>query len=204
MAMDSLAPFITCLTCLPVNEIILWLNVSCLYFSASPTDCRVSKAVAVRRITWYRRGKNITKVMCTAFILHTIINEFKLFSLQTTSQDLKSNEIYSAFTEKRRHIYTHFEPGPGKQELYTQAGIYISCVEFHSILSVSIGKPNDLLGRLLEYFFDDATLASSVPLQETRSKDKCKRVLDQRIVKSLICNHTIFTPSHPLSGRRKK
>ena len=47
-----------------------------------------------------------------------------------------------------------------------------------------MGKPPELLGQLVNYYFDDKTLASSVPLQGSRSKDK--NVLDQKIVHALM------------------
>ena len=45
-------------------------------------------------------------------------------------------------------------------------------------------KPGQLLGQLVNYFFDDDTLAKSVPLQGSRSKDK--NVLEPKIVHTLI------------------
>lgn len=63
-------------------------------------------------------------------------------------------------------------------------GIYISSVELHTILIRAMGKPPELLGQLVNYYFDDETLASSVPLQGSRSKDK--NVLDQKIVHALM------------------
>ena len=66
----------------------------------------------------------------------------------------------------------HFTPASGKQELYTGCGVYISCVELHTILAKSIGKTQELLGHLVTYFFDAATLAKSVSSQESRAKDK--------------------------------
>ena len=62
--------------------------------------------------------------------------------------------------------------------------VFISCVELHMILAKSIGKPQKLLGQLVTYFFDDETLAKSVPLQESRAKGK--NVLDQAIVHAII------------------
>lgn len=47
-----------------------------------------------------------------------------------------------------------------------------------------MGKPGQLLGQLVNYFFDDDTLAKSVPLQGSRSKDK--NVLEPKIVHTLI------------------
>lgn len=78
----------------------------------------------------------------------------------------------------------HFTARNGKQELYAGSGVYISCVELHTILARTVGKPQDLLGQLVNYFFDDQTLAISVPLQGSRSKHK--NVLDQRIVHAII------------------
>ena len=53
------------------------------------------------------------------------------------------------------------------------------------MLARTVGKPQELLGQLVNsYFFDDQTLASSVPLQGSRSKQK--NVLDQRIVHAII------------------
>lgn len=68
--------------------------------------------------------------------------------------------------------------------------MYISCVELHTILAKSIGKPQELLGQLVTYYFDDATLAKSVPLQESRAKDK--NVLDQRIIHAIIGKMLLF------------
>ena len=79
----------------------------------------------------------------------------------------------------------HFALASGKQELYSGSGVYISCVELHTILTKSIGKPQELLGQLVTYFFNDETLAKSVPLQESRAKHD-KNVLDQRIVHAII------------------
>ncbi|XP_028518626.1 uncharacterized protein LOC114576340 [Exaiptasia diaphana] len=73
---------------------------------------------------------------------------------------------------------------PGKQELYAGSGVYISCVELHTILAKAMGKPQELLGQLVNYFFDDNILAKSVPLQESRAKGK--NVLDQRIIRAII------------------
>ena len=83
------------------------------------------------------------------------------------------------------HGGDHFTAGSGKQELYAGSGIFISCVELHTILSKAIGKPQELLGQLVTYYFDDATLAKSVPLQESRA-GKDKEVLDQTIVHAII------------------
>ena len=90
-----------------------------------------------------------------------------------------------------RHVPTkdhyggdHFTPGNGKQELYAGSGVFISCVELHMILAKSIGKPQKLLGQLVTYFFDDETMAKSVPLQESHAKGK--NVLDQTIVHAII------------------
>ena len=78
----------------------------------------------------------------------------------------------------------HFTPGNRKQELYAGSGVFISCVELLTILAKSIGKPQELLGQLVTYFFDDETLAKSVPLQESCAKGK--NVLDQTIVHAII------------------
>ena len=91
-------------------------------------------------------------------------------------------EDLASFTTS--NVSRHYEGGQGKQELYSGVGIYISCVELHTILSQSMGKPQELLGLLVSYFFDDETLAKSVPLQGSRSKGK--NVLDQKIVHALI------------------
>ena len=78
----------------------------------------------------------------------------------------------------------HSTPGYGKQELYAGSGVFISCVELHTILTKStIGKPQELLEQLVTYFFDDETLAKSVPLQESRAKGK--NLLDQTIVDTI-------------------
>ena len=58
-----------------------------------------------------------------------------------------------------------------------------------------MGKPPELLGQLVNYYFDDETLASSVPLQGSRSKDK--NVLDQKIVHALM-GKIISTAWYPL------
>lgn len=58
-----------------------------------------------------------------------------------------------------------------------------------------MGKPPELLGQLVNYYFDDKTLASSVPLQGSRSKDK--NVLDQKIVHALM-GKIISTAWYPL------
>ncbi|KAL9976622.1 hypothetical protein ACROYT_G013944 [Oculina patagonica] len=79
---------------------------------------------------------------------------------------------------------SHFTPRTGKQELYAGFGVFISCVELHTILARTVGKPQDLLGQLVSYFFDDQTLTRSVPLQGIRSKQK--NVLDQRIVHAIM------------------
>ena len=84
----------------------------------------------------------------------------------------------------------HFTPGNGRQELYTGSGVCISCVELHTILAKSIGKSQELLGQLVTYFFNDATLAKSVPLQESRAKGK--NVLDQTIVHAIIGNISVI------------
>ena len=89
----------------------------------------------------------------------------------------------------KSNVSRHYEGGQGKQELYGGAGIFISCVELHTILSRAIGKPRELLGQLVNYYFDDETLAKSVPLQGSRSKDK--NVLDQKIVHALIGKNII-------------
>jgi len=73
----------------------------------------------------------------------------------------------------------HYEEGQGKQELYSGAGVYIACVELHTILSKAISKPQELLGQLMNYFFDHQMLAILIPLQDSRSKDKY--VFDQKI-----------------------
>ena len=77
----------------------------------------------------------------------------------------------------------HFTPGNGKQELYAGSGAFISSVELHTILAKSIGKPQELFGQLVTYFYDDETLAKLVPLQESRAKGK--NVLDQTIVDTI-------------------
>jgi len=84
----------------------------------------------------------------------------------------------------------HYEGGQGNQELYSGAGIYISCVELHTILTKAMGKPQELLGQLVNYFFEDQTLAMSVPLQGSRSEDKY--VLDPKIVHALIGQFYLF------------
>ncbi|XP_068759680.1 uncharacterized protein [Montipora capricornis] len=109
----------------------------------------------------------------------------KLFSLETgdtTYSSEKSTDKQS--TSNYFRAPDHFTSGSGKQELYAGCGVFISCVELHTILAKSIGKPQELLGQLVAYYFDDETLAKSVPLQESRTKDKS--VLDQRIVHAII------------------
>jgi len=73
----------------------------------------------------------------------------------------------------------HFTPASGKQALYTGSDISIAYVEPLTILAKSIGEPQEVLGQLVTYFRDDATLAKSVPLQESHTKGK--NVLGQTI-----------------------
>ena len=69
---------------------------------------------------------------------------------------------------------------PGFQELYTGSGLYISCVEFHSIIDLSGFDPKKIVGKLTRYFFPEKMLATYSPYDEDRSAKKAKK-LNQRI-----------------------
>lgn len=78
-----------------------------------------------------------------------------------------------------------FSPGNGKQELYTGAGVYVSCVELHHIHDRAGFNPADIITSMMSLLFTEEELATSVPFRENGSKTKGK-VLQQQILHSII------------------
>ena len=87
------------------------------------------------------------------------------------------------FIQGRHH--DHLSPGNGKQELYAGAGVYVSCVELHHIHDRAGYNPADIITSMMNLFFTEEEMATSVPFRENGSKRK-GRVLQQQILHAII------------------
>lgn len=67
-----------------------------------------------------------------------------------------------------------FSPGNGKQELYTGAGVYVSCVELHHIHDRAGFNPADIITSMMSLLFTQEELATSVPFREKAQNPKGK------------------------------
>jgi len=84
-----------------------------------------------------------------------------------------------------------FSPGNGKQELYTGAGVYVSCVELHHIHDRAGFNPADIITSMMSLLFTQEELATSVPFRENGSKTKGK-VLQQQILHAIIGKNNLI------------
>ena len=87
------------------------------------------------------------------------------------------------FIQGRHH--DHLSPANGKQELYAGAGVYVSCVELHHIHDRAGYNPADIITSMMNLFFTEEEMATSVPFRENGSKRKGK-VLQQQILHAII------------------
>ena len=83
----------------------------------------------------------------------------------------------------------HYVAGPGKQELVPGSGIYISSAKLHSIHSQCNKSPKKLYLLLIEAFFSEETLATSLThgsrTQTSKAAAVLSKALNQDVVKTL-------------------
>lgn len=82
----------------------------------------------------------------------------------------------------------YYVAGPGKQELVPGSGIYISSARLHSIHSQCGKDPKKLFLLLIEAFFSEETLASSLvhgSQAQTSKAGVLSKALNQDVVKTL-------------------
>lgn len=82
----------------------------------------------------------------------------------------------------------YYGAGPGKQELVPGSGIYISSAKLHSIHSHCDKDPKKLYLLLIEAFFSEETLATSLAhgsRTQTSKAGVLSKTLNQDVVKTL-------------------
>lgn len=83
----------------------------------------------------------------------------------------------------------YYVAGPGKQELVPGSGIYISSAKLHSIHSQCDKSPKKLYLLLIEAFFSEETLATSLAhgsrTQTSKAAGVLSKALNQDVVKTL-------------------
>ena len=70
--------------------------------------------------------------------------------------------------------------------------VYVSCVELHHIHDTAGYNPADIITGMMQLFYTEEQMATSVPFRENRTEEKGKeKALQQTILHAIIGNYTL-------------